>query len=731
MNINNQDTNVWPNLKSNTPSAPTNNATPIWNSDLRQLQEEIHSLKQEYENQIKKLKLDSENQVKLMAQSWQLFNFQSKTQTDAIADIYMTLADVIPSIMNSMQNFNHILKDINKNITNDNERQQRDFVITRIDESINTVNNRLQLMTDHHKNLMIIINKQNELLVRGMNSIDQLYKDSSFHFSSPFVNINVCDRFIGTNSERRQLSKIIEEWNTKSSISSISNEWRKKRPNASTENLSIILYNCQCLSTHIADLDILLSVYTPQIFILTGVGSSIKNLPKITSYYWISQEGTNSFGGVAMLIHNTLKTKITMQQSDFLLLEIDILPKPIFVGAIYVPPSKPFPQSLFDKFINKPFYIFGDYNAKHTDWMCRQNNASGSQLKNWLESTGCEMIYPTRPTSKRSTAVIDFGITHNAYGWKADVIQEGTSDHYPVLIKTPVSTGENNYFRKTNWKILQFFLQCVFQYFNSLVYNHDPDFFFDLFSSFLASLWDRVSEYVPINKYRPPWPQYLVKLARHHNILRKKYRRSRKQEHLENYLYIKNIYLNEKSLFMQQKIEERTSYISQGNNIWKYVHPTFHPYAPTFKGITTDMGIIKDHQLIADTLANFYEKHFESPSFDIGRIAHVEAIKNYEKISQLPIDPMTKITLEEVEKNWKRAQKKKSTDSEGISAFLLHKLPNEYLQIMTVAYNKVAKAGGVLQKSKHAKVICLSKDGLYPGVNKLRPISLLSNFGKC
>ncbi|CAF3620084.1 unnamed protein product [Rotaria socialis] len=117
---------------------------------------------------------DSENQVKLMAQSWQLLNFQSKTQTDAIADIYMTLSDGIPSIMDSMQNFNHILKDINKNITNDNERQQRDFVITRIDESINTVNNRLQLMTDHHKNLMIIINKQNELLVRGMNSIDQL-----------------------------------------------------------------------------------------------------------------------------------------------------------------------------------------------------------------------------------------------------------------------------------------------------------------------------------------------------------------------------------------------------------------------------------------------------------------------------------------------------------------------------------------------------------------------------
>ena len=32
--------------------------------------------------------------------------------------------------------------------------------------------------------------------------------------------------------------------------------------------------------------------------------------------------------------------------------------------------------------------------------------------------------------------------------------------------------------------------------------------------------------------------------------------------------------------------------------------------------------------------------------------------------------------------------------------------------------------------AKHAKVICLSKESLYPPVNKLRPISLLPNIGK-
>jgi hypothetical protein len=88
------------------------------------------------------------------------------------------------------------------------------------------------------------------------------------------------------------------------------------------------------------------------------------------------------------------------------------------------------------------------------------------------------------------------------------------------------------------------------------------------------------------------------------------------------------------------------------------------------------------------------------------------------------------ITLEEVEKNWKKAKKKKSTDNEGLSVFLLHQLPKEYLQIFIVAYNKIAQTDGVLLSSKHAKLICLSKDGLYPAVNKLRPISLLSNVGK-
>ncbi|CAF1263809.1 unnamed protein product [Rotaria sordida] len=99
----------------------------------------------------------------------------------------------------------------------------------------------------------------------------------------------------------------------------------------------------------------------------------------------------------------------------------------------------------------------------------------------------------------------------------------------------------------------------------------------------------------------------------------------------------------------------------------------------TFEGLTTSTNIIKDHQLTADTLADFYEKYCETPTFDPNNTAHLDALKIYDDFSKLPHFPLEKTSLEEVEKNWKRAQKKKLTDTEGSSAFVLHQLPTEYL----------------------------------------------------
>ena len=46
-------------------------------------------------------------------------------------------------------------------------------------------------------------------------------------------------------------------------------------------------------------------------------------------------------------------------------------------------------------------------------------------------------------------------------------------------------------------------------------------------------------------------------------------------------------------------------------------------------------------------------------------------------------------------------------------------------------FNKCSDRGEFFSSAKHAKIICLPKEGIYPSPNRLRPISLLPNIGKC
>ena len=158
---------------------------------------------------------------------------------------------------------------------------------------------------------------------------------NDFRYAPAIIHSNLTEHFEGTSQEKKELNDIIDEWNRKSSISNLCTHWEKKRPSSSSlsGNLLFLLYNCECLSTHQADLDLLLSSYLPQIVILTGVGSLIHRLPLMPNYYWLSQKGTNAFGGVAILIHQSLKSKIVLKIENLLLIEIDVLSSTILVGA--------------------------------------------------------------------------------------------------------------------------------------------------------------------------------------------------------------------------------------------------------------------------------------------------------------------------------------------------------------------------------------------------------------
>ena len=145
--------------------------------------------------------------------------------------------------------------------------------------------------------------------------------------------------------------------------------------------------------------------------IITGGGKQINRLPNFPCYIWFSKQGSNSFGGVALLIHNKFKSKLIDESVNFLLIEIEILNEKIYVGAVYVPPDSSPPFDILDAHKDRNVYIFGDYNAKHESWRCEKRNISGNKLKEWLDLNGFEVIRCTKRTLKKSDSIIDFGIS--------------------------------------------------------------------------------------------------------------------------------------------------------------------------------------------------------------------------------------------------------------------------------------------------------------------------------
>ena len=545
-----------------------------------------------------------------------------------------------------------------------------------------------------------------------------------------YINPETINFYNGPDTDKDTLFSMIYEWNSSANISDLCEKWVKVRPKSFVEHLTLLEWNCEGLSTHMTDFDQLLASYSPHIFLLSGVGKQIHKLPHVPNFKWYSANGTNSFGGVGILVHQKLRTSLIEETTNFVLIEIEIMDVKIYIASIYVPPGSMPPLEIFDKHKDKEIFIFGDFNAKHQDWKCEYNNTSGNKLKEWLIDNGFDILHPHHPTSKRSRSVIDFGIGKNKERWGIERLLEGNSDHYPVLFLSPFPATENGFFRKTNWKLFTFFLEVIYCYWNTLVYETNYNTFFDIFSQFLAALSDRCTDFEQIKNFRPPWPPYLVELVRTTNKFKRKFRKSRFFEDYKIFRYWENMYKQEKLKFDQEKRENKIKQMKDGQNIWSHVRQIFKPYSPTFRGLKTSNCVVKDNQEIANQLANFYEKHFAEPMLDSKNDFHLKCLVAYENIKHFPNIPLEQIKIEEVILQWKKFAPKKSLDSVENSAFLLKQIPTQYLGTITVLFNRCAADGKFFEGAKIAKGIFLSKDGLFPTVDRLRSISLLPNIGK-
>ncbi|CAF2035024.1 unnamed protein product [Rotaria magnacalcarata] len=128
--------------------------------------------------------MEHETQIQKLAQGWQIINLQFKTQAEAIVEIYTILSEILPPVLQSIQTINHVIKETNKFDTDENERQRKELVYGTINETRSSLNNRLYLLTNHQQKLKALMDQQNDLLLSGMNTNEQLNGSNS-----PFASI--------------------------------------------------------------------------------------------------------------------------------------------------------------------------------------------------------------------------------------------------------------------------------------------------------------------------------------------------------------------------------------------------------------------------------------------------------------------------------------------------------------------------------------------------------------
>ena len=52
---------------------------------------------------------------------------------------------------------------------------------------------------------------------------------NGFRFSSPYISVNTINSFVAASYEKENFSEIVNEWNTRESISSLSLKWKKRK----------------------------------------------------------------------------------------------------------------------------------------------------------------------------------------------------------------------------------------------------------------------------------------------------------------------------------------------------------------------------------------------------------------------------------------------------------------------------------------------------------------------
>ncbi|CAF1497044.1 unnamed protein product, partial [Adineta steineri] len=278
--------------------------------------------------------------------------------------------------------------------------------------------------------------------------------------------------------------------------------------------LHVLSYNVHGWGTRALEAIDLIFKTDSSICVFTEVGELWNSftIPHFNIFY---QKGTNDDGGVIVAIGKHLKaTRININIENTIIIDIEGLSEQIRIIAIYWPNCQKRNLDDLKTFIVERTIFTGDFNATREEWNSPASDTRGNQLKKWIEENNLVFIPGTKNSSKRSKRHIDLIFT-NIDEVKAETLSFGTSDHWPMLIKTEqIGFQTVGQFPIVNWTIYEIMLSLVQEYWIKELDDQNVDNWYHNYTRFLAALKNRSTQWKSRDKYRPSLPPYIVEMLK-------------------------------------------------------------------------------------------------------------------------------------------------------------------------------------------------------------------------
>lgn len=435
------------------------------------------------------------------------------------------------------------------------------------------------------------------------------------------------------------------------------------------------------------------------------------------------------------------------------------------------------------------FVLGGDLNSKHTSWENVSNNRNGNQLRFWLDCNLQEVkpihtFLPTYHAGNRTPSFLDFYLVNNNVRYKPPVSHSNllkcldfASDHKAVeiILNFETSFARREFlfrfdYKKANWANFWFSADHAISNINcpsnrQLLTIEIDETIENLTNAIITSRNNSVPREKIVNNNQLNLPQTTLSIIKYKNSLRRKLYRNpltQNASFIKSQINCLNVIIkNQIQQAKDIKLKTTLNLLKKDKDVFKKINNiTQRKPFPTIPDLEECLNGINHRHITDQDKANCLGRHFQrvhlessllgDPQFvaetnqDIRRLFQTDfdsrvLIANFTD-SQIGAGSINNITpqnirtftnSEEVKCAILDLKRKKSFGFDGVSGFLLKKLPPSFHSIMAKIINNCLNLGYFPKNWKNGKVLAFPKISKNTSQQQnYRPISLLSCISK-